>query len=138
MISLSFTLISTNIAWSSVKASENVFMATILIAGCGYIGTFLGASLADAGHSVFGLCRTAENRDATIGIHWVSADLTDPGSLTVLSKAITHVVYAPAPGGGSDPERYERIYHRGLRNLCTEPFFFLFKHQDKDPGVSPS
>ena len=94
-------------------------MAKVLIAGCGYVGTALGESLAQQGHQVLGLCRHVEAKPADLGIEWIAGDLTDAASLEELPKDVSHVVYAAAPGGGRDPDRYEKTYHLGLRNLVA-------------------
>jgi len=51
-------------------------MARVLIAGCGYVGTALGALLADDGHEVFALRRSV--RDLPAGA----------GQLTVVARAL--------------------------------------------------
>ena len=50
-------------------------MATVLIAGCGYVGTALGEMLAGDGHDVYGLKRDPSELPAAI--RPVKADLSD-------------------------------------------------------------
>ncbi len=89
-------------------------MATILIAGCGYIGTALGSRLAAEGHTVWGLRR----HPATLppGIHPFAADLTAPDTLQALPSAVDWVFYAAAPDAHDDTA-YHAVYVEGVHNL---------------------
>jgi nucleoside-diphosphate-sugar epimerase len=89
-------------------------MANILIAGCGYVGTALGISLAAAGHVVWGLRRAAEGLPP--GIRHLEADLTAPQTLHALPPGLDVVFYTAAPHG-SDDAAYRAIYVDGLRHL---------------------
>ncbi len=94
----------------------------VLIIGCGYVGTPLGAELVRSGHEVYGLCRSAESAPVlqAAGIRPLQADITAPASLSTLhSQLFTKydwvVNCAAASGGG--PEDYRRVYLEGTRNL---------------------
>ena len=63
-------------------------MAKVLIAGCGYVGTALGESLAQQGHQVLGLCRHVEAKPPDLGIEWIAGDLTDAASLEELPNKL--------------------------------------------------
>jgi nucleoside-diphosphate-sugar epimerase len=89
-------------------------MASILIAGCGYVGTALGVRLAAAGHVVWGLRRSALGLPPSI--RHVAADLTAPETLQRLPSALDVVFYSAAPNG-SDEAAYRAIYVDGLRHL---------------------
>ena len=89
-------------------------MATILIAGCGYIGTALGCQLAADGHTVWGLRRHPATLPPEIR-PW-AADLTSPDTLQVLPSAIEWVFYSAAPDTHDDTA-YRSVYVGGLNNL---------------------
>lgn len=86
--------------------------ATVLLAGCGDVGTALGLRLAEPGVRAVGVRRRA---DALPGpIEPVSLDLTDPGD-AVLPAADAVVVTLTADG--RDAAAYERTYLGALRGL---------------------
>jgi nucleoside-diphosphate-sugar epimerase len=80
-----------------------------LIAGCGYLGTALGAGLAARGHAVWGVRRdpSAAERLARSGIRPVLADLLGPGLAAKLPPADA-VVAAQAPSRPADD--YRSVY----------------------------
>ncbi|NIP79569.1 MAG: NAD(P)H-binding protein [Gemmatimonadetes bacterium] len=86
---------------------------TVLIAGCGYVGTRLAELLVRDGHPVLGLRRDPSGLPE--GVLPVAADVSDPATLRDL-PATDAVVYAVAPGGRSDRE-YRTAYVDGLRNV---------------------
>ncbi|RPJ26798.1 MAG: NAD-dependent epimerase/dehydratase family protein, partial [Planctomycetaceae bacterium] len=87
-------------------------MANVLIAGCGYVGTALGVRLAGAGHTVWGLRRSAEGLPP--GICLFVSDLSPPETLQTLPPALAAVFYTAAPNGVDDAA-YRAIYVDGLR-----------------------
>lgn len=89
-------------------------MATILIAGCGYIGTALGSLLVDEGHTVWGLRR----HPATLppDIRPFAADLISSETLQTLPPAVDWVFYSAAPDAHDDAA-YRAVYVEGLNNL---------------------
>ncbi len=89
-------------------------MATVLIAGCGYIGTALGCQLAADGHTVWGLRR----RPATLppDIRPFAADLTSSETLQTLPPAVDWVFYSAAPDAHDDAA-YRAVCVEGLNNL---------------------
>ncbi len=64
----------------------------VLIAGCGYVGTELGAQLVRAGHVAWGLRRRP--RRFPPGLEPLAADLHDPRTLLALPPDLDAVVYA--------------------------------------------
>ena len=122
-----------------------------IIAGCGYLGSFLARELLAAGRPVIGLTRqeaTAAALTAT-GIPALACDLTDPASLDALrGRALPpvgrepgngtpaslsgfplRVVHCAASGRGGRAEHYRAIYLEGCRNLRAafphaQRFFF--------------
>jgi nucleoside-diphosphate-sugar epimerase len=100
-------------------------MARILIAGCGYVGSALGALLVAKSDTVWGLRR----RPAELppGIRRLEADLSVPTSLRDLPIDLDYVVYAVSPGGYDDAH-YRSAYVDGPRHL-----FEAFEHQRLRP-----
>jgi nucleoside-diphosphate-sugar epimerase len=90
--------------------------ATVLIAGCGYVGSALGERLATAGHVVFGLRR--RRGDLPASLRFVAADLSDPTSLAALPAGLEWVVYAAAADAASD-DAYRAAYVDGPRHLLA-------------------
>lgn len=90
-------------------------MATVLVAGCGYVGTALGRRLAAAGHVVHGLRRDPSGLPPQV--RPIAADLGDPASLDrALPDAVELVAYTAA-ATGSSAAQYVDAYVRGTRNL---------------------
>jgi nucleoside-diphosphate-sugar epimerase len=102
-------------------------VARILIAGCGYLGTALGERLAAAGHTVWGLRRSAGEPPGggrlPGGIAPLSADLCDPASLSDLPPELDFVFFTAAPNYSSDAvdreAAYRATYLGGPRNLLA-------------------
>ena len=96
-------------------------MAVVLIAGCGYVGSVLGAELAAQGHDVHGLRRDPTGLPA--GVKPLAADLLTLETLGVIPEGVDFVVFAAAPSSSraGDPERtkaaYRAIYLDGFGNL---------------------
>lgn len=86
--------------------------ATVLLAGCGDVGTALGLRLAERGVRAVGVRRRADALPEPI--EPVSLDLTDSGE-TVLPVADAVVVTLTADG--RDATAYERTYLGALRGL---------------------
>ena len=89
-------------------------MTTVLIAGCGYLGTTLGLLLDRLGHEVWGLRRDPRGLPAPLTP--VAGDLTDPASLRL--PEVAWLVYAAAPGERTDAG-YAAIYPRGLAHVLV-------------------
>ena len=116
---------------------------TILLAGCGEIGTGLGERLLARGANVVGLRR--QPAALPDGFGKIAADLADPSSLAPLQGCrFDHVLITLTPGDHSDAA-YELAYVTGLRNLLaaldTRPGFVVFVsstgvyHQDDHKWV---
>lgn len=122
----------------------NTQQHTILIAGCGDVGSTLGQRLANQGHKVIGLRRNINQLPQ--GIQGISVDLTQIDDLQAKLQGIhcDIVVYAAASPNFS-PEGYQQTYVDGLNNLLrslsTPPkhLFFVSSsgvyHQDDDSLV---
>jgi nucleoside-diphosphate-sugar epimerase len=91
-------------------------MARILIAGCGYVGSALAASLARDGHEVWALRRREAPPPA--GARAIRADLLDVDRLRALPSRIEIVFYMASAGGGDD-RAYRSAYVDGLRYLMA-------------------
>lgn len=85
---------------------------TVLIAGCGDVGTEAGLRFAALGHRVIGWRRSAAKLPEAI--EPVVADLT--GALPPVPADTSIVVVAPAAGERSE-ETYRQVYLEGLANV---------------------
>jgi nucleoside-diphosphate-sugar epimerase len=90
----------------------------ILIIGCGYVGTALGAEFARQGHEVFGVRRDAEGEVelAAAKIKLLVADVTKPADLAALPGPFDWVVNCVSSTRGG-VEEYRAAYLEGTRNL---------------------
>lgn len=86
----------------------------VLIAGCGYVGSALGAVLASDGHDVFGLRRNLGALPSVI--QPVAADVSEPVPPERLPQDIDYVFYGVSPSGSSDAA-YRIAYAEGPRHL---------------------
>lgn len=97
----------------------------VLIAGCGDVGTRLGATLAAGGAEVFGLTRSSALPAPLRALH---ADLA-AGPPMELPPAIDTLIFAAAPAA-RDEAAYRALYVDGLRHvldgLRTPPRRALF------------
>lgn len=85
-----------------------------MIAGCGYVGSALGKSLADKGAEVWGLRRDWSKVNPKPVFHTLQADLLDPNSLKSLPP-VDFVLICQSPSKESDT--YEDTYYRATKNL---------------------
>lgn len=89
---------------------------SVLLAGCGDIGTRLGELLAESGEfQVLGARRTSKE-DGRFQI--LSIDLLDPSTFSHLPETIDYIVYTATPSQRTE-EAYQNIYVRGLQNLLA-------------------
>lgn len=100
-------------------------MARVLIAGCGYVGSALGARLVGKGNEVWGLRRRPHTLPQ--GILPIEADLSVARTLTELPPRLDHVVYAVSPSG-SDDALYRSAYVEGIARLLE-----ALDHQSQRP-----
>lgn len=90
--------------------------SSILIVGCGDIGTMLGLQLASEGHRVWGLRRSGQLPEP---LNTLNADVTDSASLACLAPLrFDYVVVTLTPGEFSD-QRYQAVYVDGLSNMVA-------------------
>jgi nucleoside-diphosphate-sugar epimerase len=97
---------------------STIGLVRVLIIGCGYVGTALGAELAPQGHEVFGVRRAKDGDEQLIaaGIKPLVADITKPEELTALPGPFDWVVNCvSSTHGGADD--YRAVYLQGTRNL---------------------
>lgn len=90
-------------------------MASVIIAGCGYVGIALGLRLVAAGHRVHGVRRSAEALPPDI-LPFV-ADLTDAATLVNLPEADC-IVYAAGAVSRTETA-YRDAYVTGLQNILA-------------------
>lgn len=90
----------------------------VLIVGPGYVGLRLGEELAEHGHEVFGLRRSAAGAEAmrAAGIKPLIGDITQTASLAELPSGFDWVVNCVSSTQGG-AEEYRRVYLQGTRNL---------------------
>ncbi|MDJ0848109.1 MAG: NAD-dependent epimerase/dehydratase family protein [Myxococcota bacterium] len=89
-------------------------MGRVLIAGCGYVGSALGAELVRDGHEVFGLRRRVDGLPQ--GVVPVQADLSAASTLDTLPDRLDFVLYLAGPSGREDAF-YRAAYVEGLGNV---------------------
>lgn len=85
---------------------------TVLIAGCGDLGTEIGLRFADLGHHVVGL-----RRNAGILPGAISGQSIDLSRQKPVVPPDTEIVVVAIAAGGPTPEAYRAAYVDGLRNL---------------------
>ncbi len=91
--------------------------ARVLIAGCGRLGAGLGVTLANAGHTVFGLRRNPQTLPAAITP--IAANLSQPEDLASrLPQGLDRVFYILTPSTYDAPG-YQAAYVDGLRHLVA-------------------
>lgn len=102
-------------------------MSTVLLAGCGAIGSALGLRLQQAGHQVIGLRRSA----VAMPFPLLQADFSAPLDPALFSTPIDYVVHTATPGERSDAG-YAAAYPGSVRNLLAalkghplKRFFFV-------------
>jgi len=88
-------------------------MATVLVAGCGYVGTALAVALRADGHDVFGLRRDPSGLPE--GIRPLAFDLSSRAPL-VLPADVDCAVYCVGAKAGTE-EAYRAAYVDGLDKL---------------------
>jgi len=90
----------------------------VLIVGCGYVGSALGAELVRQGHKVCGLRRSKmkEQQLVSVGIVRAVADVTRRETLEFVPRDFDWVVNCVSASGGGG-EEYQRVYVEGNRNL---------------------
>lgn len=92
---------------------------TIVIAGCGDVGSVLGLQLLDMGHKVIGLRRNINQLPQ--GIQGIKADLSQLDALKEALSPISHcdiLVYCAAANGRTE-DHYKSAYIDGLNNILT-------------------
>lgn len=90
----------------------------VLVAGCGYVGTALGAELVKAGHEVWGLRRDLDAARAfeVYGIKPIVANLLRADTLKSLPSVDT-VILCQAPSKRND--EYKEVYLDATRTLLS-------------------
>jgi nucleoside-diphosphate-sugar epimerase len=93
-------------------------MRTLMV-GCGYVGMPLGLALADEGHEVVAVRRSASDtvKRAAAGISTMVIDITSREDLRRLPGSFDWVINTAAAPRGADTEAYRRTYLEGTRNL---------------------
>lgn len=101
-------------------------MANILIIGCGDIGGRLATTLAQKGHQVYGVRRSAH---ALAGVTMRQADISRPFTLDIPAPDYVYIILTP---DRSDAESYQRTYvdslnhiRRALQSYALKRVFFV-------------
>jgi nucleoside-diphosphate-sugar epimerase len=102
---------------SAIPAVIGIGM-TVLIAGCGYLGSRVATQLIAAGHRVIGLTRSSDAapRLREIGIEPVTGDLSNEDFVRSL-EPVDAAVHCAASGRRGGIDAYRRVYLDGVRNL---------------------
>lgn len=87
---------------------------TVLIAGCGYVGSALAELLVADRCTVWGLRRDPDGLPS--GVRGVPGDVTDPATLDGITPEPDAIVYAVSPTG-RDEEAYRQAYVTGLEHV---------------------
>ncbi len=91
-------------------------MGSVVIAGCGYVGTRLGEILTKEGHQVSGIRRSENSLPPSFRL--IQADLTDPSSLKTIDLSFDLAVYCAAADARTELA-YDHAYVVGLQNFLT-------------------
>src|SRR5215216_181561 len=96
-------------------------MASILIAGCGYVGTAAADLFHRNGWEVEGWTASAASAQALAGKPYRvrRANLSDPGEVAAARATVDAVIHCASSGGGGE-RAYRRVYLDGARNLAAE------------------
>lgn len=104
----------------------------VLIIGCGYVGTPLGAELIRLGHEVFGVTRSDKNHAAlqSHSIQPLIADISQRAELDKLPQPFDWVVNTVSSSKGGIDD-YKQVYWQGTANLidwlaATPPKKFVY------------
>jgi nucleoside-diphosphate-sugar epimerase len=90
---------------------------TIVIAGCGRVGTRLGLALAEAGHAVHGIRRRADTLPSPL--RTVRADVTDAAGLAARLPRSPDRVYIILTPARYDEDAYRRTYVDGVTGVLA-------------------
>jgi nucleoside-diphosphate-sugar epimerase len=92
-------------------------MATILIIGCGIIGTELARVLMAKGHTVTGVRRNPplDNGD----IHYLRADISSTADLEQINTNFDQLFFIVSADGRTESS-YREVYDRGLNNVLRQ------------------
>ena len=100
-------------------------MAKILIVGCGDLGSTIASNLKHE-HQVIGLRRSQKT---TAHMQTIQADVTQPNTLTGLSKLKPNIVIYCVSADAQTDESYHAQYVIGMKNvLTTQASNSLLKH----------
>jgi nucleoside-diphosphate-sugar epimerase len=95
---------------------------SILIAGCGYLGSALARMALSRGLRILGVSRSETSAQALrdAGISARAADLSDAAAVAALAKELsgeTSVVHCATGGRGGTADTYRAVYLEGMRYL---------------------
>jgi len=100
------------------QEEANVTKTAVLVVGAGDVGMRAAGVLAQKGHEVVALRRSAG--EAPSGVTLLQADITDPTSLQALAAYRFDYVVVTTAAGSRDEEVYRRVYVDGLRNVIAQ------------------
>lgn len=98
-------------------------MASVLLVGCGDLGTEIAVRLHQAGHKVVGVRKSM--RALPLGMQTIQADITVPDTLAQMHAEV--IVYCVAATAQTD-ENYAQHYVDGLRNVLQSQVGPQLKH----------
>jgi nucleoside-diphosphate-sugar epimerase len=101
---------------------------TVLVAGCGYLGSKVAEELVRAGHQVVGVVRSKESAGelARLQIEVIVNDIANPAAAATFPSA--KVVISCVSSGGGGEAGYQRAFLSGTENLLNsvKPDRFVF------------
>ena len=92
-------------------------MASILIIGCGDLGTAIATRLFSAGHTLIGVRKS--NQLLPPGMQTIQADITQENALIALQSAFPNIIIYCVSAGGATDAHYQAAYVQGLKNVLA-------------------
>ena len=97
-------------------------MANILIVGCGDVGSRLALLLANDGHTVYGVRRSAH---VLPNVTMLQADISQPFSLPIAKLDYVYIILSP---DSSNQAAYEQTFIDGVNHIRTALESYSLKH----------
>ena len=92
-------------------------MSSVLIIGCGDLGTAIATRLYQAQHNVFGVRQS--NQLLPLGMQTIQADITQPSTLLALDNLKPNIIIYCVAAKTQTDESYQAHYVTGLKNVLA-------------------